>query len=185
MNILYYHDTEEAYEIDEMSVSGHVATVTGNFPARSTGFTIVQDEKIFLDFPQFRTVYRELEGAVQFSDDGSVWVEPVRDITVSASWNDGDDKEGYRPDIVDIKVDGKKVALIAPDYSKTYKDVPESQDVKITAADDVDKYEKAIEGYTVVYTHELPKEPEEPTLEDRVNDLEIAVCEIADAMAEA
>ena len=117
---------------------------------------------------------------VQFSDDRSVWVEPTRAVTVQAIWDDHDDIEGLRPESVAVTVNGKVVMLEADAWSVTYEAIKESEVVEVTDAADIAGYDKTINGTTVTYNHEY-LDPT-PSIEERVNDLEIAVCELADAI---
>jgi len=178
MNYVGEYDT---YEV-EFDRTEHVVTLKGSFPVKATGFYLSQlGKRDDLDYTAFNTVYREIEGGAQFSDDGSTWVEPTHDVTVQVTWNDGEDIEGLRPDSVLLTVNGESVIFKASeDWKKVYKDLKESETVVINSAEAISGYEVQINGTGVIYTHEIIDPT--PTLEDRVYDLEIAVCEIADAM---
>ena len=178
---LNYVGEYDSYEV-EFDRNEHVVTLKGDFPIKTTGFYLSQLGKINdLDYTAFKTVYRVIAGGVQFSDDGSVWVEPTRDVTVQAVWDDHDDIEGLRPYEVIIKVNGKDVVLSAEAaWQRVYEDIKESEVIEVTGAADIAGYDKTINGTTVVYHHEY-LDPT-PSLEERVNDLEIAVCELADVI---
>ena len=177
---LNYVGEYDSYEV-EFDRNEHVVTLKGDFPIKTTGFYLSQLGKINdLNYTAFKTVYRVIAGGVQFSDDGSVWVEPTRDVTVQAVWDDHDDIEGLRPESVAVTVNGKVVMLEADAWSVTYEAIKESEVIEVTDAAAIDGYDKTINGTTVVYHHEY-LDPI-PGLEERVNDLEIAVCELADAI---
>ena len=177
---LNYVGEHDSYEV-EFDRNEHVVTLKGNFPIKTTGFYLSQPGKVNdLNYTAFKTVYRVIAGAVQFSDDGSVWVEPTRDVIVQAVWDDYDNIEGLRPESVTVTVNGEVVMLEADAWSITYEDVKESEVIEVTAAADIDGYDKTINGTTVVYHHEYIDPT--PSLEERVNDLEIAVCELADVI---
>ena len=177
---LNYVGEYDSYEV-EFDRNEHVVTLKGDFPIKTTGFYLSQLGKINdLDYTAFNTVYRVIAGGVQFSDDGSVWVEPTRDVTVQAVWYDHSDIEGLRPDSVAVTVNGKGVMLEADTWSITYENIKESEVIEVTDATDIAGYDKTINGTTVAYHHEY-LDPT-PTLGERVNDLEIAVCELADVI---
>ena len=77
MVILKYVGSKSSYEVDFKRISPHVVQIIGDIPLKTKGFTLSRDE---LDdgwnYKGFKTVYREIEGGVQFSDDGSVYVAP-------------------------------------------------------------------------------------------------------------
>ena len=177
---LNYVGEYDSYEV-EFDRNEHVVTLKGDFPIKTTGFYLSQLGKINdLNYTAFKTVYRVIAGGVQFSDDESVWVEPTRDVTVQAVWDDHGDIEGLRPESVAVTVNGKVVMLEADAWSITYEAIKESEVIEVTGAADIAGYDKIINGTTVVYHHEY-LDPT-PSLEERVNDLEIAVCELADVI---
>lgn len=177
---LNYVGEYDSYEV-EFDRNEHVVTLKGDFPIKTTGFYLSQPGKINdLNYTAFKTVYRVIAGGVQFSDDGSVWIEPTRDVTVQAIWDDHDNIDGLRPESVAVTVNGNVVMLEADAWSITYEAIKESEVIEVTDAADVSGYDKIINGTTVAYHHEH-LDPT-PSLEERVNDLEIAVCELADAI---
>ena len=177
---LNYVGEYDSYEV-EFDRNEHVVTLKGDFPIKTTGFYLSQLGKINdLNYTAFKTLYRVIAGGVQLSDDESVWVEPTRDVTVQAVWDDHDDIEGLRPESVAVTVNGNVVMLEADAWSTTYENVKESEVIEVTDAADINGYDKTINGTTVVYHHEYIDPT--PSLEERLNDLEIAVCELADSI---
>ena len=178
---LNYVGEYDSYEV-EFDRNEHVVTLKGDFPIKTTGFYLSQLGKINdLDYTAFKTVYRVIAGGVQFSDDGSVWVEPTRDVTVQAVWDDHGNIEGLRPESVAVTVNGNVVMLEADAWSTIYGNIKDSEVIEVTDAADIAGYDKTINGTTVMYHHEYIDPT--PSLEDRVNDLEIAVCELADVIS--
>lgn len=170
----------DSYEV-EFDRNEHVVTLKGDFPIKTTGFYLSQPGKINdLNYTAFKTVYRVIAGGVQFSDDGSVWVEPTRDVTVQAVWDDHGDIEGLRPESVAVTVNGNVVMLEADAWSTTYENIKDSEVIKVTDAADIAGYDKTVSDTTVTYHHEYIDPT--PSLEERLNDLEIAVCELADSI---
>ena len=178
---LNYVGEYDSYEV-EFDRNEHVVTLKGDFPIKTTGFYLSQLGKINdLNYTAFKTVYKVIAGGVQFSDDGSVWVEPTRNVIVQAVWDDHNDIEGLRPESVAVTVNDKAVMLEAGAWSTTYENIKESEVIEVTDAADIAGYDKTINDTTVVYHHEY-LDPT-PSLEERVNDLEIAVCELADVIS--
>lgn len=66
---------EEIYLIEFKSDS-NVVELKGDFPIKTTGFTLSRiGQNDNWDYSTYTTIYREIEGGVQFSNDGSVYVE--------------------------------------------------------------------------------------------------------------
>ena len=114
-----YNNEDLMRNVSFSRVGEHIVTLGGTIKANVSGFkTYRLDGKTQLgDFSDYVTVYRTLDDSIQYSNDGSVWVEPE----------------------------------------------PQPEPPEPTP---------------------VPQEPVpyEPSLEERVNDLEIAVCELADAL---
>ena len=177
---LNYVGEYDSYEV-EFDRNEHVVTLKGDFPIKTIGFYLSQPGKINdLNYTAFKTVYRIIADGVQFSDDGSVWVEPTRNVTVQAVWDDHSDIEGLRPESVAVTVNGKVAMLEADTWSITYENIKESEVIEVTDATDIAGYDKTIDGTTVAYHHGYIDPT--PSLEERVNDLEVAVCELADVI---
>ena len=68
------------YEVSFKGISSHIVQITGNFPIKNKGFVLfrseVEDDP--WDYKNFKTIYQEIEGGAQFSDDESVYVEPEK-----------------------------------------------------------------------------------------------------------
>lgn len=80
---LKYVGEKTSYEVNFKKVNPHVVQVTGEFLVKSKGFILFRDgvEDDAWDYSGYTTVYREIEGGVQFSDDGSVYTAPVPIVT--------------------------------------------------------------------------------------------------------
>lgn len=67
---------EEIYLV-EFKSDGNIVELKGDFPIKTTGFTLSRiGQNDNWDYSTYTTIYREIEGGVQFSNDGSVYVEP-------------------------------------------------------------------------------------------------------------
>lgn len=72
-----YTGLNPVYEVEFSRISQHVVQLIGEIPAKDKGFTLSRDEsEDEWDYKNFKTVYRQLDNGVQFSDDGSVYVAP-------------------------------------------------------------------------------------------------------------
>ena len=75
--ILKYIDESTLYEIEFKKISKNAVAIIGEFPIKTTGFTLSRkDYNDNWDYHTFTTIYRELDNGCQFSNDGSVYVEP-------------------------------------------------------------------------------------------------------------
>ena len=72
-----FNNSEDFVEVG-FDRTEHVVTLAGITKQNTTGFTTWRMDEVTQlgDFSDFTTVYRVLDDAVQYSDDGSVWVEP-------------------------------------------------------------------------------------------------------------
>lgn len=104
--LLQYQNDSSTYDVEFKKISKNVVQITGDFPVKNIGFTLSRvDMNDGWDYAAYTTVYREVEGGIQFSNDGSVYVEPEV-IT-------------YEPTEVDtrsIEISTLKAQLTASDY---------------------------------------------------------------------
>lgn len=77
LNLQYVGDITK-YPVNFKKLSGHVIQITGKMPIKLTGFILsrIVGDEWQADYSSYNTVYREIEGGVQFSNDGSVYVAP-------------------------------------------------------------------------------------------------------------
>ena len=76
-----FNDLNRIFQVSFSKLNDHVVSLVGPFlPANTSGFkTFRINGKQLGDWSKFTTIYRVIEGGVQFSDDGSIWVEPIPD----------------------------------------------------------------------------------------------------------
>lgn len=75
---LKYLNEKEKYLISFSVVSRNIVQITGDFPVKTVGFILSREGKPWKgDYSDYTTVYREIDGGVQFSNDGSIYVPPV------------------------------------------------------------------------------------------------------------
>lgn len=75
---LKYLKEQKIYPVSFKTISKNVVQITGDFPVKTTGFTISKEGKNWKgDYSDYTTVYQKLDDGVQFSNDGSTYVPPV------------------------------------------------------------------------------------------------------------
>lgn len=96
---LKYIGDDESYDVEFRTVANNIVELVGDFPIKDTGFILSRAEhEDNWDYKGYTTVYREIEGGVQFSNDGSVYVEPEQ-----PSEPDTPDYEPYVPTLDEVK----------------------------------------------------------------------------------
>lgn len=77
MKLLKYLNEQEQYPISFKTINKNIVQITGDFPVKTSGFTLSREGKEDdWDYSAYTTVYRDIEGGVQFSNDGSVYIPP-------------------------------------------------------------------------------------------------------------
>ena len=74
-----YIGLKTEYDAGFKKISDHIVQLLGNFPVKEKGFQLSRagmEDWDKMDYTGFTTIYRVIEGGVQFSDDGSVYVSP-------------------------------------------------------------------------------------------------------------
>lgn len=79
LNMTYINDSV-VYPVSFSSISKNIVELKGDFQIRTSGFTLSRpDHDDNWDYSAYTTVYREIDGGVQFSNDGSVYT-PEPDV---------------------------------------------------------------------------------------------------------
>lgn len=77
MVLLQYCNEQEKYPISFGTVNPNIVQIIGDFPIKTAGFTLSREgKKDNWDYLGYTTVYSEVEGGAQFSNDGSVYIPP-------------------------------------------------------------------------------------------------------------
>lgn len=72
-----YLGSSAVYPVEFNTISKNVVELKGNFPVLTDGFFLSRtDHEDNWDYRAYATVYREIDGGAQFSNDGSVYIEP-------------------------------------------------------------------------------------------------------------
>lgn len=95
---LKYVGEKNSYEVTFRKVNTHIVQVTGDFPVKPKGFICYRDEMEgdAWDYKRFKTIYRQIDGGAQFSDDGSVYAAPPEPEPIL-------EPEPYVPTLEEIK----------------------------------------------------------------------------------
>lgn len=175
MYVLRYKDDVDTYDVDFKRLD-NIVEIKGRLPIREVGFYLSRtDHDDKWNYLDFNTLYKSDSSTLYYSNDGSVWVEPVRDVEINVCWNDAENALDKRPDKITATINSETVELDAPDWAKVYKDVPESVDIIVTDAEALDGYELTISGTEILYA--IPK-PYEPTIYEQLEEIADAVADI-------
>lgn len=113
MLIMKYEGLKTEYTVAFSRISDHVIQLLGDFPAKAKGFILSREGKEDnWDYSGFNTIYREIDGGVQFSDDGSVYVAPPEPEPEP-------DPEPYVPTLEEVKEYKKQEIMSAYQAVKT------------------------------------------------------------------
>ena len=78
---LKYINDSDIYQVEFSKISDNVCQIKGDIPIKTNGFTLSRiGESDDWSYEAYNTVYREIEGGVQFSNNGSVYVEPKKKV---------------------------------------------------------------------------------------------------------
>lgn len=78
MLLLQYLNDKEKYLVTFETITKNIVKITGDFPTKTSGFALSREDKEDnWNYSEYTTVYRKIDGGAQFSNDGSVYVEPV------------------------------------------------------------------------------------------------------------
>lgn len=173
LNMQYVNDTEN-YEVSFDIISRNIVQVKGNMPVKTNGFILTRignPEAFTGDYSDYTTVYKEVDGGVQFSNDGSVYVEPVP--VVSFSTNGGGALDGET--VQEVK---RYEDLVIP-TPVAYEDYEFTQwSPGIPVIGDVE----GSKTFVAIFTSTLPVPDPEPTLEERVAVVEEDIQKINNAL---
>ena len=150
------------HKIEFKRLSEHVVSIKGNLKAKIKGFTLSREEKKDTwDYTEYTTIYRELDGEIQFSNDGSIWVKPLPKINFYTSG--GGTLEG---ETLQEVYTYEELVIPTPIAEENYEFTGWEPEIPISGEIDGDK------SYVAVFVSTLPPPEPEPTLEERV-----VVCE--------
>ena len=177
---LRYQNKTERYRVDFERIVDNVVQVVGDFPILPDGFYLSRpDRSDNWDYTDYSTCYRKIKGGVQFSNDGTVYIEPTHDVIVSAEFEDVD----KQPVVVVVYKNGKELETITLDRENGFKHVYKDEPIKDTFevfADDIEGADKVINGTTITYS--LPA-PYEPTIDEQIAEMYDAIIDIDERLS--
>ena len=113
--LLKYLNEENTYEINFKKISKNIVEIIGDFPIQDLGFTLSRvNQNDNWDYSSFTTIYRELDDGAQFSNDGSIYVEPVIPIPTAEELAEIEERE--RIANIENEISELKAKLDASDY---------------------------------------------------------------------
>lgn len=116
-----YIGSDTEYDVFFNRISPNVLQIKGDIPFENKGFTVSRvGKKDPWHYPDYTTLYREIEGGLQFSNDGSVYVAPPEPEPVP-------DPEPYVPTLEEVKA-AKKQEI----YATYNADVAAGVDVELS-----------------------------------------------------
>ena len=162
LKLKYINDTEE-YQVEFSKISKNICQLKGEFPVKRDGFFLSRiGENDNWDYTSYKTIYRQLENAVQFSNNGSTFIPTIK-------FNPGfGELQGELTQMVNNYEDLQIPITIETEFVKFLNWEPEIPSSGI------------IDGNVSFYamfellpqTVEIPTIREEPTIESRVTQLE-------------
>lgn len=113
--VLKYQNEEITYDVEFKKISKNIVEIKGDFPIKDVGFTLSREtHEDNWDYSSFTTVYREVENGCQFSNDGSVWIEPIIEIPTKEELVEIEERE--RVSTIQNEINNLKVQLESTDY---------------------------------------------------------------------
>ena len=171
---LTYVGEKAKHKIEFKKVNENVVSVKGTLPAQTNGFVLSREGKEDnWDYKEFTTIYRELDGEIQFSNDGSIWVKPLPKVTFYT--NGGGTLEGTTTQEVYTY---EELVIPTPIASEDYEFTGWSPEIPTSGEIEGNK------SYTAVFVSTLPPPEPEPTLEDRVAGVEMETAMLTECVLE-
>ena len=171
---LTYVGESSKHKIEFKKLSEHIVSVKGNLKAKTKGFTLSREGKNdSWDYKDYTTIYRELDGEVQFSNDGSIWVKPLPKVNFYT--NGGGTLEG---ETLQEVYTYEELVIPTPIASEDYEFTQWEPEIPTSGEIDCDK------SYAAVFVSTLPPPEPEPTLEDRVAGVEMETAMLTECVLE-
>jgi hypothetical protein len=163
LSFQYINDTK-TYNVSFEKLDKNHVKILGDIPVRTNGFILgrIGEPKAFTgDYSEYKTVYREIDGGVIFSNDGSEYVEPVP--IVNFYTNGGGTLDGAIMQEVSAYED---LIVPTPIPNENYEFTDWSPEIPLSGKITGDT------SFNAIFTSTLPQPDPEPTVEERVTALE-------------
>lgn len=173
LNLKYLQDTSN-YEVSFRIICENIVEILGDIPGKTNGFilTRIGNPLAFIgDYSEYTTIYREIDGGYQFSNDGSVYVEPVPVVNFYASVGgmlDGcvsQEAKNYEDLIIPTPI-----ADTDYEFTNWSPEIPSSGEIKYNTS------------FTAIFESLLPPPTPDPTLEERIVIVEEDIAKINNAL---
>ena len=113
--VLKYQNEETTYDVEFKKISKNIVEIKGDFPIKDVGFTLSRpDMNDGWDYSEFITVYKEVDSGAQFSNDGSIYVEPIIPTPTAEELAEMEERE--RIANINNQISELKAKLDASDY---------------------------------------------------------------------
>lgn len=161
LNLTYVGESN-IHKIEFNRNSEHIVSIKGSLPAQTNGFILSREgKKDNWDYKDFTTVYRELDGEIQFSNDGSIYVEPIPKVGFYT--NGGGTLEG---ETVQEAKNYEELVIPTPVAGENYEFTHWSPEIPLSGEIEGNK------SFAAVFVSTLPPPEPVPTLEERVATVE-------------
>lgn len=173
---LQYVNEKTYYQISFKYLSENIVQITGNFPIKTKGFSLSRigsPEVIIGNYSEYKTVYKEVENGAMFSNDGSVYVEPLKVVTFNAGF--GGTLDGTtRQEVYNYE----DLIIPTPIADTDYEFTAWNPEIPLSGEIDGNK------NFTAVFVSTLPETEveNEPTLEERITVVEVDIQKINEAL---
>lgn len=162
LKLTYLGDTV-SYMVSFSNVSNNIVQLIGKFPIKKTGFYLSREGKRDnWDYSEYKTVYKEIDGGVQFSNDNSIYVEAVP--VVNFYTNGGGVLDGAISQEVKTY---EELIVPTPIADENYEFSCWSPEIPTSG-----EIETLHKSFTAIFASTLPDPEPKPTVEDRLSAVE-------------
>lgn len=157
-----YTGEKTIHKIEFDRKSNHVVGIKGSLSAKTKGFALSREgKKDNWDYKDYTTIYRQMDGEIQFSNDGSVYIEPIPKVNFYT--DGGGTLEGETVQEVKNYAD---LVIPTPVVGENYEFTGWNPEIPGSGEIECDK------SFTAVFVSTLPPPEPVPTLEERVTAVE-------------
>ena len=122
----------------------------------TSGFHTYVDGRNEGDFSNFKTIYKQIDNLTYFSNDGSIWIEPTKEAIINVEFSGELDDRHIIPNEVEVLTNkGKVLVTKANNWEYTFS-ILESENIEILDAEELNGFEKTIDGETIKYHSDAP-----------------------------
>ena len=165
---MQYIGEEKFHQVEFKNISSNVVQLLGDYPVKAVGFIMYKMNGQHLsDYSGFKTVYREVDGGYQFSNDGSVYIPPVSKVSFYS--DGGGTLEGETMQEVN---DYSELVVPTPMPDEDYEFSSWSPEIPASGGVDGNT------SFIAIFTSTAPEPTPDSSIEERVGVLEEDVMKI-------